>query len=245
MEGGNSDRWSRYGSSALSGGTVRAAYQAWQSHATSLGYLLRYCPPPANVISIGCGAALFDVLLVAHGYKVTSVDNDDAVLEMARRVGASLSIDLDLHSGDAFDLSAYHGHYDVAFSAGLVEHWNGSRTVDLIREHARCAPLVQVEVPTSYTRLLAAVPGILDDAKLYGPSEFASRVRDAGLRVKKLYPIGGVPTTTRRIVESTLPKALFRWLQVLVGYSMGIGCIALREPSAELSRLPTSEGSHS
>lgn len=224
-------RWSEYASSALSGGTLRAAYLAWLSHATSLGQLLRFRPPPARIISIGCGPALFDVLLVAYGYKVTSVDSDEAVLEFARGVGNSLSVDLDLRVADAFDLSDYHGKFDVAFSAGLVEHWHGRKTVELIQEHSLCAPVVQVEVPTSHTRKIAAVPGILDDAHLYRPREFIARVRDAGLIVKKVYPIGAVPTATRRVLEGVLPPGLFRPLQVLAGYSMGIGCISVRQPA--------------
>jgi SAM-dependent methyltransferase len=219
-------RWVRYADHGLADGALKATYNAWQSHAVSLSNLLRVCPPPARVLSIGCGAALYDLLLAGYGFEVTSVDNDPEVLRRAQRTARQFGIKLDLQLADAFDLSQHHGRYDIAFSAGLVEHWNGEHTVQLIREHARCAPVVQVEVPTRYTRLIEAVPDVLEDAVLYSRRQFEQRVRAAGLRLVRTYPVGGVPTRTRRLIEALLPPLLFRQLQMTVSYSMGIGCVA-------------------
>ncbi len=222
-------RWSRYAIAALAEGTPRIAYNAWASHVTSLGYILKLQPPPARVISIGCGIAMFDILLAAHGYQVTSLDNDPTVLEAASRSARQFDVRLDIRLGDAFDLKEHHGCFDLAFSAGLVEHWNGTRTVSLITEHARCAPRVQVEVPTRHTMLLdQKIPEVVADMHLYTPGEFAKQFRKAGLAVEKVYTVGGVPTRAREVVESLLPPALFRRWQRLTGYSMGIGCIAKR-----------------
>lgn len=223
-----SDRWSRYAEQSLEGGLVRTAYNAWLSHMTSLGYMLRFQPPPARVLSIGCGTATFDILLAGHGYQVTSLDSDPHVLEIAGRSARALGVKLDLKLGDAFDLKEYHDRYDVAFSAGLVEHWHGTKTVALVKEHARCATRVQIEVPTRHTVHVKSIPEVVADMHLFKPSEFAGRVREAGLVVEKVYTIGGVPTRTREIMESVIPPVLFRRLQRLTGYSMGIGCIARR-----------------
>jgi SAM-dependent methyltransferase len=222
------DRWSRYASAALRLGSTHMAYNSWLSHSTSLGYMLKYQPPPARVLSIGCGPAMFDILLAAYGYEVTSLDSDPRVLETVKHSMQQFDVKLDLRLGDAFDLHEFHDSYDVAFSGGLVEHWNGTKTVELIAEHARCAPRVQIEVPTRYTLLLEAIPEVIEDAHLYKPGEFAVQFRKAGLRVEKIYPVGGVPTRTRRIVENLLPPLLFRRMQRLTGYSMGVGCIASR-----------------
>jgi hypothetical protein len=222
------DRWSRYAELHASAGFVRTAYNTWMSQVISLGYLLAFRPPPARVLSIGCSAAFFDVLLAAHGYHVTSIDNDERVLEGARRTAATFDANLDIQLGDAFDLAEHHDRYDVAYSAGLVEHWYGGRTVELIREHARCAPLVQVEVPTAHTRKVESIPDVVEDMYLHTPREFRSRVRAAGLEPLKLYPLGSVPGRTREVIESLVPAMLFRRLQLLTGHSMGIGCIARR-----------------
>jgi SAM-dependent methyltransferase len=223
------ERWSRYASAAHAAGLPRIAYNSWLSHSTSLGYMLRYQPPPARVISIGCGPAMFDILLASYGYQVTSLDSDTAVLDGVRRSMERFGVQLDLRLGDAFDLKEFHGKYDIAFSGGLVEHWKGTKTVELIAEHARCAPLVQVEVPTRYTLLLDnIIPEVLEDMHLYRPGEFAAQFRRAGLRVEKVYSVGGVPTRAREVVENVVPPVLFRRLQRAVGYSMGVGCIAAR-----------------
>jgi SAM-dependent methyltransferase len=222
------DRWSRYASAALRLGSAHMAYNSWLSHSTSLGYMLKYQPPPARVLSIGCGPAMFDILLAAYGYEVTSLDSDPKVLESVKRSMQRFEVKLDLRLGDAFDLRAFHDSYDVAFSGGLVEHWHGTKTIELIAEHARCAPRVQIEVPTRYTLLLDNIPEVIEDAHLYKPGEFASQFRKAGLRVEKIYSVGGVPTRTRRVVENLLPPYLFRRLQGLTGYGMGVGIIATR-----------------
>jgi SAM-dependent methyltransferase len=220
------ERWSRYASAALSAGPARMAYNSWLSHSTSLGYMLRFQPPPARVLSIGCGSAMFDILLAAYGYELTSIDSDAHVLKEVERSMHRFDIKLDLRQADAFDLREFHDRYDVAFSGGLVEHWNGTKTVELIREHARCAPRVQIEVPTKYTLLLDFIPEVIQDAHLFKPREFAGQFRKAGLQVVKVYPVGGVPTRTRSVLENLVPPALFRRIQLMAGYSMGVGVVA-------------------
>lgn len=220
------ERWTHYARMHVSAGLARSAYNTWLSHSTSLGYLLRFCPPPARFLSIGCSAAFFDVLVAAHGYEVTSVDNNAYVLEEARRTADAFDVRLELRLADAFDLGEFHGGFDVAYSAGLVEHWHGRRTVELLREHGRCAPLVQVEVPTVHTRRVESLVEVVEDMHLHTPREFRTRVREAGLEPLKLYPIGSVPTRSREMLESLLPPVLFRRLQLATGYSMGIGCFA-------------------
>jgi hypothetical protein len=225
-----SDRWTQYAQRHLVPGIARTAYNTWLSHSVSLGYLLAWKPPPARFLSIGCGAGFFDVLVAAYGYEVTSVDNDPAVLEVAKRIARCFDVRLELQQAYAFDLKEHHDRYDVAFSAGLVEHWHGARTVELIREHSRCAPLVQVEVPTAHTLRIDAVPEVVEDMHLHTTRDFRARVIAAGLHPLKLYPIGSGPTRRREILESLLPPAFFRRLQLLTNYAMGIGCIARRPP---------------
>ena len=221
-------RWARYAELASSPGLVRTAYNAWMSHIPTLSQLLAFRPPPARLLSIGCSVGMVDILFAGHGYQVTSIDTDETALQIAADNARKVGVQLDLRLGDAFDLSDYHGRYDVAFSAGLVEHWQGERTVELVREHARCAPIVQVEVPTKHTRHIAGVPEVLADMRLYTRRQFVDRVREADLKVDRVYATGSVPTFTRRAIEAALPPILFRRLQLAFGYSMGVGVVARR-----------------
>jgi 2-polyprenyl-3-methyl-5-hydroxy-6-metoxy-1,4-benzoquinol methylase len=223
-----SRRWTEYARKHFAAGIPRSAYNTWLSQSVSLGYLLQYRPPPARFLSIGCGMGFLDVLVASHGYSVTSIDSDPGVLEVAEHVARAMEVDLDIRQADAFDLAEFHDRYDVAFSAGLVEHWNGEHTVALIREHSRCAPLVQVEVPTVHTLKLDAIPEVIGDARLYTTREFRERVRQAGLVSLRTYTIGSVPTRSRELLESIFPPALFRRLQLATSHAMGIGVLARR-----------------
>jgi SAM-dependent methyltransferase len=220
--------WAQYTRAVLGASPLRAVYQSWQFHASSLGYLLTFCPPPARVICIGCNLGLFDALLLAHGYQVTSVDNDPEVINMADTLSRRLGFGLKLEQADAFDLKAYYDQFDVAYSAGLVEHWNGRETVRLLREHSRCAPLVHVEVPTKWAWRIENVGPAAADMHTFRSKEFSARVRDAGLRPVKIYPLGRVPSRTRELWESAIPPFIFRRLQLLGDLSMGIGVLAQR-----------------
>src|SRR5260370_15664820 len=223
---GDPERWSKYANAALGSGLAHHAYNSWQAHATSLGYMLKYQPPPGRVLSVGCGPAMFDILLAAYGYEVTSLDSDASVLESVRRSMQRFDVTLDVRQGDAFDLHEFYDRYDVAFSGGLVEHWKGTKTVELIAEHARCAPRVQIEVPTQHTLLLDdSIDEVVEDMHLFTPGEFADRFRAAGLHVDKVYSVGGVPTRSREIVENLLRPVLFRRIQRATGCSMVVGVI--------------------
>jgi len=226
------NRWAIYAERAAASGPIKVAYDAWTHHIPTLSHLIKAAPPPQRVLSIGCGLGLLDILLVGWGYNVTSVDRDAEVLERADALAASLGTKLRLVEGDAFHLEEHHDRYDVALSLGLVEHWHGQHTVDLIREHARCAPVVLVEVPTAHTRLLDPdwrTNEVLADAHLHTPRELSARMRAASLDVTAAYPIGDLPTIGHRLVRNLLPPPLSRRLQWTTGYTMGAGCIGRRK----------------
>lgn len=222
-------QWAEYSHKVLGDVPLRAAYQSWQFHMPTVGYLLKFRPPPARVLSIGCNLGLFDAVLVAHGYSVTSVDNDPQVLEAARELNRRFGFGLHFEQADAFDLALYENRFDVAYSAGLVEHWHGRETVRLLREHARCAPVIQVEVPTKWTWRIENITAVAEDMHVYGVREFSGRIREAGLKRIKIYALGTVPSRVREIAESVIPPYIFRRLQLLTGLSMGIGVVAARK----------------
>lgn len=220
--------WAKYSRDVLGDAPLRAVYRNWQFHATSLGYLLKFQPPPARVLSIGCNVGLFDALLQAHGYQVTSIDSDPEVLEMAETLNRRLGFGLRFEQADAFDLKQYHDRFDVAYSAGLVEHWYGRETVPLLKEHARCAPVVQVEVPSRWTWRIENLGPASNDMVTLTARELGQRVREASLVPIKTYPLGSVPSRFREVSEALVPPVIFRSLQLLAGLSMGSGIIARR-----------------
>jgi SAM-dependent methyltransferase len=221
-------QWADYTRKVLGDHPLRTVYQSWQFHAPTIGYLLTFRPPPARVLSIGCNLGLFDALLVAHGYSVTSIDNDVRVLDQAEKLSRRLGFGLHFEQADAFDLHKYENGYDLAYSAGLVEHWHGRETVRLLKEHARCAPIVQVEVPTRWTWRIENITAVADDMHVFTSREFIARVREADLQPLKTYALGSAPSRPREIAESLIPPYAFRRIQLWSGLSMGVGVIATR-----------------
>lgn len=220
--------WSDYAQKILGDHPGQTIYDTWQYHAPTLGYLLTFRPPPARLISIGCSLGMLDAVFMAHGYEVLSVDNDPAVLAAAERLSQERGFGLRLEQADAFDLTKHHDQFDVAFSAGLLEHWHGREMVRLLKEHARCAPVVQAEVPTPWTWHVDSVEGVSQDMSPVRAPALRARALEAGLRPIKMYSIGGVPSRARVIAESLLPPVIFRRLQLWAGLSMGVGVIAHR-----------------
>lgn len=220
--------WALYPQKALKGGAVAADYRNWQFHAPTLGYLRAFRPPPAKVISIGCNPGLFDFAARGPWLRGAVYDNDLTVLAAAETLSQQLGLPLTLEEADAFDLGRHADRFDVAYSAGLIEHWHGKRTEHLLREHARCAPLVQVEVPTPWTEGIDSVAGVTADMRPFGARELANRVRGASLQPLKVYALGSALSRAREVLESLLPPICFRRLQLWSGLSMGVGMIARR-----------------
>jgi hypothetical protein len=111
---------------------------------------------------------------------------------------------------DAFDLREYYDRSDLVFSCGVLEHFDREVTVQLLREQARCAPRVLIQIPTRYT----AYTGEITDERIYSVGELRSIVEDAGLHVVAAFGYGDVTATPGQIwLRRLLPRALWRGLQ--------------------------------
>ena len=175
-------------------------------------------PSKARVLDVGCGAGIFTSLLAHRGYAATGIDNDADLIALAREMVEYLRSTAVIEEASAFDLSRYHGQFDLVYSLGVVEHFDRTTTVKLVREQAQCAPKVVVVVPTRYT----TYSGSVSDERLYTRGEVAAIVRDAGLRVTRSYVYGEVPTAVARNLERLLPRAAYTQLKNWLSYGMGV-----------------------
>jgi SAM-dependent methyltransferase len=182
-------------------------------------------PAAGRLLDVGCGAGIFTALLAHHGYDVVGVDEDPTIVAYASELINYFRSSARVVPGSAFDLSPYHNRFDVAYSLGLVEHFPAERTVELIREQGRCAPIVLVVVPSRFTWYAAPVT----DERLYRRGQVEALVRRAGLRVRESFVYGEVPSRLARNLERGLPGAVYRRLQHLCSYGMGIGVVGERQ----------------
>jgi SAM-dependent methyltransferase len=220
-----SDRWRDYIRQGLdqAGGPFPFALQQWEFLQPVVRCLRRVTPSGGRILEVGCGSAILPSLLAHFGYQVTAVDNDERIVGLAREMAAFFRSPLSIELGDAHDLSPWHGKFDVAYSLGVVEHFDPPVTSQLIAEQARCAAAVLTAVPTKHTRF----SGRVTDERLYSRGQFVQLVRHAGLDVTESFVYGSLPTWTARQLDRTAPKVMNRALQYVFTYGMGI-CVVGR-----------------
>jgi SAM-dependent methyltransferase len=221
------DRWQQYfiKQGAFEGAWLRAAVTHWGFHEILYGMIQRHCPPPARILDIGCGPGWSDLYLASCGYQVTGIDSDEILVAKARDVAARLNIPAQFEQADAFDLSRFQGQFDLAYSCGVLEHFDREVTVELLREQARCAKRVLIQIPTKYT----AYTGEITDERIYTMGELKRIVRDAGLKVEAAFGYGEVTVTRAQVwLRRLLPRMAWRWLQNR-GFAYSIAVLGVRE----------------
>lgn len=207
-----SDRWLSYFGEqrADNPAWLAAAVQHWGFMETFYGELMKAVPASGRLLDVGCGMGFTDLYLSSAGYQVTGIDNDPRIVERARAFGARMGIDVNFKVGDAFDLSREQCTFDLAFSIGVLEHFDRDVTIQLIREQAKCARLVAVCIPTKYT---AYSDGITDE-RIYTVRQLRRIVHDAGLQIRRSFGFGDVTATPpHRLARLALPRAVFRYAQ--------------------------------
>lgn len=220
------ERWQEYFDShgAFESDWLKTAVGHWGFHETLYGMIQRHCPSPARLLDIGSGPGWSDLFLAACGYEVTGVDNEPRLVTLARDQASRLGVSANFEEGDAFDLSPFHDRFDLVFSCGVLEHFDREVTVQLLREQAKCASKVLIQIPTHYT----AYTGEITDERIYTVNELRHIVEDAGMRVIASFGYGDVTVTSPQIwARRLLPRAIWRLLQNR-GFAYSIAVIGER-----------------
>jgi SAM-dependent methyltransferase len=217
------DRWKDYVTQGVhaAGGPIPFALSQWAFLFPIFLAIRRSLPSGGKVLDVGCGAGIFTALLAHQGFQVVGVDEDPEIVAYANEMVGYFRSPAQVKQGSAFDLSNYYGQFDLAYSLGVVEHHEPAVTVQLIQEHARCAHVVLIAVPTRYTRYT----GPVTDERLYRRREVSGLVRLAGVSVKETFVYGEVPTAAARNLERLLPGMIYRRVKHVWSYGMGICCV--------------------
>jgi ubiquinone/menaquinone biosynthesis C-methylase UbiE len=103
-----------------------------------------------KVLEVGCGSGTMSVFLSHLGFKTTAVDRDEEVLERARKASQDLNGKVDFIRADAFKLPFADKEFDIAFSQGVLEHFDDEDIVRLLKEQCRVAKCVFLSVPNNF-----------------------------------------------------------------------------------------------
>jgi SAM-dependent methyltransferase len=189
----------------------------------------RYCPPPARILDVGCGPGWSDLYLSAAGYDVRGLDSDARLADLAAGLAIRFGLTARFETGDAFDLSVHHDSFDLVYSCGVLEHFDRDVTVRLIKEQAKCAPRVLVQVPTRFT----AYTGEITDERIYKVRGLHRIVVDSGLVVRSCFGYGDVTATPSQVwLRRLLPHAAYRLLQNQ-GFAYSIAVLGERKSISE------------
>lgn len=218
-----SERWKEYfnGHKAFDPNWLQSAVPHWGFHEALYGNILQYCPTGGRILDVGCGPGWSTMYLASKGFVSLGVDNEKTLVELARARASRLESPALFEVADAFDLSAYHGKFDLAFSCGVLEHFDRDTTVQLLAEQARCAKHVIIQIPTRYT----AYAGGITDERIYSVGELAKIVRDSGMVVESTFGYGELSATSiHKLLRLGLPRALWRMAQN-AGYAYAIAAV--------------------
>jgi SAM-dependent methyltransferase len=214
------DRWHDYVEGGLrdAGGRLAAAYEDWRYLTPVFDRIRSRLAPGSSILEIGCGAALHAILLSAWGYRVTAGDNDPRIVRIARETVAAFDQDVEVIELDALALPEVSEPYDLAFSLGLVEHFDRTVTVRMLADQARVARRVMVVIPTKHT----SHAGGISDERIYSLAQLQAMVREAGMRVEDAFTFGDVPTRASYWMRRLLPPDAYFTVQKRLGYGMNL-----------------------
>jgi SAM-dependent methyltransferase len=208
------------------------AFHWWHYNAPLLERIRQAVPPPARILNVGTGTGALAVILAAHRYDVVGIDIDARVIEKCREFTRQFHTPCTFEVGDGFDLAAYTGQFDLAFSAGVIEHFPEAEEARLLREQGKAARLVLAAVPTWHTLRhdpLAAPSG----ARAMRLRDLKRVFRRAGLEIQKTFGYGPPDGRFSWVYRHLLPHAGQWVLQNHLSYACTIGCIGRpRSPQA-------------
>lgn len=222
-----SERWRQFFDSygAFDPGWLSAAVSHWGFHENLYGMIAQHRPAPAKILDIGSGPGWSDFYLASKGYTVTGIDNEPSLVDLANMQAERLGVTARFEVADAFDLKPYYGKFDLAYSCGVLEHFDRDITVQLLREQALCAKMVIIQIPTRYT----AYSGKITDERIYSMAELGRIVKDAGLNLNATFGYGDLAATFNQIqLRRALPRFVWRMLQNR-GYAFCMAALGTRQ----------------
>ena len=218
-----SDRWKNYfiGHDVFDQKWLVTAVTHWGFHESLYGMIQSCCSKPAKILDVGCGPGWSDLYLASMGYEVMGIDNEPALIELANSHARKFQIPVKFEVADAFNLSSYHNQFDLVYSCGVLEHFDRDVTIKLLKEQAKCASYILIQIPTQYTKYTAEIT----DERIYSIYQLSQLVKESGLEVIAKFGYGELTATRmQRMIRLLLPRAMWRLAQNL-GYAYSIAVI--------------------
>lgn len=103
-----------------------------------------------KLLETGVGGGSMSIFLSYLGLKITTIDNDDEVIKIAKQNNEILKGGIEVIKADAFNIPFPDNSFDLVFHQGFFEHFSDEEISKLLTEQLRVAPSVVFSVPSKY-----------------------------------------------------------------------------------------------
>ena len=142
--------------------------------------IIRSIAKPGDLIlEAGCGSGRTAILLTDMGYRVVAVDKSSILLNRLSAITAFLP-DLKPVSADIGHIPFREKTFKIAYSCGVLEHFDQPEIVEYLREQKKVCTYVLVDVPNDRCKKQC-----FGDERFYTDEEWIAMFDEAGLTVKK------------------------------------------------------------
>jgi 2-polyprenyl-3-methyl-5-hydroxy-6-metoxy-1,4-benzoquinol methylase len=103
--------------------------------------VVAHTPPRGRILEVGAGTGLFGLWLAASGFKVTQIDIDERIIQLARENIRRYNVpteNIKIVHGDALELPRFFGpdSFDLSITRGLLEHFDASGALQILKSQA-------------------------------------------------------------------------------------------------------------
>lgn len=92
-----------------------------------LNKIRQFCDHKSDILDVGCGAGFLSNQLARQGYKVTGVDIEEDVLEVAKKHDVTKQVNY--RKADAYKLPFENASFDIVTAMDFLEHVNQPQKV--------------------------------------------------------------------------------------------------------------------
>ncbi|MFH1200086.1 MAG: class I SAM-dependent methyltransferase, partial [Candidatus Micrarchaeota archaeon] len=138
----------------------------------------KYAGKGARGLDAGCGLGRMALLLALEGYRMTALDKDTRMLELAQKNIAGNGASADFVEGDLASLPFGPDSFDFIVHQGILEHYSEQEAKAILRHHLSVAPLVIFSVPIEGERTVAYFGGDTIERNIRGLSQWKQELRE-------------------------------------------------------------------
>ncbi|MFH1200538.1 MAG: class I SAM-dependent methyltransferase [Candidatus Micrarchaeota archaeon] len=138
----------------------------------------RHAGKGARGLDAGCGLGRMALLLSLEGYRMTALDKDARMLELAQKNVVGNGGNADFIEGDLASLPYEPDSFDFIIHPGILEHYSEQQAKEILHRHLSVAPLVIFSVPIEGERTVAYFGGDTIERNIRGISQWKRELEE-------------------------------------------------------------------